>query len=149
MPVNPKRLYASLTGVHHAKCVSRHLLAFTIGVVGEVKADHAEDAALAMVKKFGGTVVRNEQLPNQPVISVMLSLSACKDADLKELVGFKALTYLALYRTAVTDAGLKEVAKLKSLQTLDVMKTKITDAGLKELVPLKSLERLAHGCRIR
>src|SRR5690242_17285664 len=91
-------------------------------------ADQSEDAIEATVKRLGGSVVRNEQLPDKPIISVMLSLSDCKDADLKALTGLKSLTSLALYRTGITDAGLKEVAALKTLTSLDVMKTKITDA---------------------
>ena len=106
-------------------------------------ADQAEDTIEATVKKLGGSVVRGEQLPGKPIISVALSLSDCKDADLKVLTGLKSLTSLALYRTGITNAGLKEVASLKTLTSLDVMKTKITDSGLKELARLDLLERLA------
>src|SRR3954466_15547004 len=90
------------------------------------RADPAEDAIEATIKKLDGTVVRREDPPGKPIVSVILSMSNCKDADLKALTGLKAMTSLALYRTGITDAGLKEVAALKALTSLDVMKTKIT-----------------------
>ena len=74
------------------------------------RADPPEDAVEATVKKLHGSVVRRDDLPGKPIVSVMLSMSKCKDADLKALTGLKSLTYLALYRTGITDAGLKEVA---------------------------------------
>ncbi len=106
-------------------------------------ADQSEDTIEATVKKLGGSVVRRDDLPGKLIVSVLQSMSDCKDTDLKSLAGLKSLTSLALYRTGVTDAGLKDVAALKTLTSPDMMKTKITDAGLKGLAGLDALERLA------
>ena len=112
---------------------------FVVFAAAGAWAGQSEDTIEATVKKLGGSVVRNEQLPGKPIVSVTLSMSDCKDADIKALTGLKSLNSLALYRTAITDAGLKEVAALKTLTSLDVMKTKITDSGLKELAGLDLL----------
>lgn len=102
----------------------------------------ADDAAEEAVKKLDGNVVRNQQLPDKPVVSIMLSLSKVQDGDLKQFAGLKTLKYLALYNTQITDATLKDLAPFQ-LETLDVMKTKITDAGLKDLAAIGTLETLA------
>ena len=99
-----------------------------------VRADDAEDKAVAFVEKLGGKVTRDEKAPGKPVVTVFLSGSKkVTDADLKELAALKNLTTLDLIGTEVTDAGLKELATLKNLTTLNLGFTKVTDAGLKEL----------------
>ncbi|MFL5327472.1 MAG: hypothetical protein ACJ8C4_01045 [Gemmataceae bacterium] len=121
-------------------------LALVLGLLAFVPstgwAGEPDDSVEVMVKKLGGSVTRNNQLPGNPLGSVILSMSDVTDADLKSLAGLKAITYLGLYRTNITDAGLKEIAGLKTLQRIDVMKTKITDAGLKQLSGLTALEGL-------
>ena len=79
-------------------------IAFGLLVAGLARADEAEDRAEETVKKLGGSVVRNKQLPGEPLVSVMLSMTDCKDEDLKKLAGLKSMSYLALYRTGITDA---------------------------------------------
>src|SRR5262245_63613797 len=86
-------------------------------------ADDAEVAAVAAVKKLGGTVRLDDTAADRPVVGVILSLTPCKDSDLKQLAGLKSLQSLALYRTQVTDAGLKErseehTSELQSLRHL-------------------------------
>lgn len=56
--------------------------------------DNTDDQVEAAVKALEGSVVRDKQKPGQPVISVILSLSKCTDADLKKLAGLKSLSYL-------------------------------------------------------
>lgn len=74
-----------------------------------VRADDAEDKAVAVVEKMGGKITRDEKLPGKPVVAT-------------DLFGPK-----------VTDAGLKELAPLKNLTTLSLRDTKVTDAGVAEL----------------
>jgi hypothetical protein len=105
-----------------------------------VRADDAEDKAVAFVKKLGGTVTRDEKAPGEPVITA--KVRKVSDAGLKELAALKNLTTLDLWRTSVSDAGLKELAALESLNTLHLGGTKVTDAGMTALTALKNLNSL-------
>jgi internalin A len=131
---------------------SRLLLAALLIPLLATHADdkEAEEAALAAVKKLGGSVVRSSKLPGNPVTTVYLSGKKVTDADLKVLAGLKHLDkmqnlmQLHLYQTNVSDEGLKELAGLKSLWVLSVGKTKVTQAGaekLKKELPSISISR--------
>ena len=105
------------------------------------RADEAEDKALALVEKLG-FAIRNDKLPSQPVIGLVL-IGKVRDADLKDLAGFKSLTHIDLCDCAmVTDAGLKDLAPHKRLSYLSLRKTKVTDAGVKDLAALTTLTKL-------
>jgi len=105
----------------------------------------AENRAVQFVMKLGGTVLRNETLPNKPVVEVRLTGSKVTDAGLKELTPFKNLTSLHLGLTAITDAGVKELTPLENLTRLFLGSTELTDAALKELPSLKNLSSLVLG----
>src|SRR5262249_23814159 len=109
-----------------------------LGAAG--RADEA--AAVKMVEKLGGNVVRDQRVAGEPVVAVDLYDTQITDAGLRELKELNSLQELDLGRTAVTDIGLKELKGLKSLQRLSLFNTKVTDAGLKELKELKGLQRL-------
>src|SRR4051794_10532158 len=79
------------------------------------RADEADDRIEAAVKKLDGSVVRNQGLPGKPIINVILSMSKCKDDDLKMLADLKSISSLALYNTGITDAGLQHLVAVKSL----------------------------------
>ena len=98
-----------------------------------VRADDAEDKAVAFVKKLGGEVTRDEKAPGKPVTSLRLRFTQVTDAGLKELSALKNLTNLHLGGTQVTDAGLKELSALTNLIELYLSGTKVTDAGIREL----------------
>ena len=113
-------------------------LAFALALSGlclcsTLRADDAEDKAVAFVEKLGGKVTRDEKATGKPVITVFLYRKKMTDAGLKELAALKNLTTFDISATKVTDAGLKELATLKNLTTLDLSQTQVTDAGLKEL----------------
>jgi hypothetical protein len=74
-------------------------------------ADAAEDKAVALVKKLGGDVTRDDKQPGKPVTKVFLFGSPVTDAVAKELAAFKSLTTLGLGGTQVTDAGARELQK--------------------------------------
>ena len=76
-----------------------------------VRADDAEDKAVAFVEKLRGQVTRDEKAPGKPVIKVNLFGSEVTDAGLKELAPLKNLTVLILADTQVTKAGLKDLQK--------------------------------------
>jgi|SRR5579883_2826069 len=90
------------------------IVAFALALSGlclcsPLRADDAEDKAVAFVEKLGGTATRDEKAPGKPI------------------------TVVNLIGTKVTDAGLKELATLKNLNTFYLGETQATDAGLKEL----------------
>jgi hypothetical protein len=56
-----------------------------VGLCSPVRADEAEDKAVAFVEKLGGKVARDEKLPGKPVVRVDLFFSAVTDAGLRQL----------------------------------------------------------------
>src|SRR5262249_34447777 len=104
---------------------------------GAARADEA--AAVKLVEKLGGKIVRDGKQPGQPVVKVDLASTRVTDADLKALKELKQLTALNLFGAQVTDAGVKELKDLKQLTELDLGVTEVTDAGLRELKDLKQL----------
>ena len=79
-------------------------LAFALALSGlclcsTLRADDAEDKAVAFVKKLGGQVLRDEKAPGKPVIKVYLIGPQVTDAGLKELATLKNLTTLFLFYT--------------------------------------------------
>src|SRR5947209_18556338 len=94
--------------------------------VGQVRADDAEDKAVATVERLGGQVLRNETKPGKPVRQVTLSGKEVTDADLKDLAGFKELEWLTLKNTQVTNASLTPVAPFKQLAALTLLGTQDT-----------------------
>ena len=52
---------------------------------GPARADDAEARAVEFVRKLGGTVARDRELPGKPFVEVILSGRQVTDAGLKEL----------------------------------------------------------------
>jgi hypothetical protein len=71
-----------------------------------VRADEAEDKAVAFVQKLGGKVTRAAYGPGKPVVAVGLRQTQVTNAGLKEL------TARDLSLTQVTDAAVKELRKV-------------------------------------
>lgn len=66
------------------------LVAFVLALSGlclgsSARADDAEDKAVALVEKLGGTVSRDQKAPGKPVVAVDLSGRKVTDAGVKEL----------------------------------------------------------------
>ena len=70
-----------------------------------LRADDAEDKAVAFVEKLGGKVTRDEKAPGKPVITVDLSVTQVTDAGLKELAPLQNLTALDLSYTTGDGRG--------------------------------------------
>ena len=113
-----------------------------LGSSAPVRADDAEDEAVAFVEELKGTVNRDKTLPGKPVIEISLSKTQVTDAGMTKLAGLKNLITLDLGYTQVTDVGLKELAGLKNLEFLGLDETQVTDEGLKELAALTDLNAL-------
>ena len=94
-------------------CRSALVLALLLLPAAVVRADEAEDKALALVKELKGTVERDEKKAGKPVVRVSLGFTQISDAGLKELAALQQLQELYLDFTQISDAGLKELAGLK------------------------------------
>src|SRR5690349_14711975 len=82
--------------------------------------DVAEDKAVAVVEKKGGSVSRG-RAPGKPVTAVNLQFSYVTDAELKKLAPLKDLTKLTFYMAKnVSDAGMKELAPFTKLAELNL-----------------------------
>ena len=57
-----------------------------------VRADDAEDKAVAFVKKLGGTITRDDKQTGKPVTTLNLNGTGVTDAGLKELAALNNLT---------------------------------------------------------
>jgi len=113
-----------------------------LGSPATAHADDAEDASARLVVALGGKVIRDETLPNKPVIEVNLAEKDVLDAHLKGLADLKNLTALHLSGSRVTNAGLKELAPLTNLRKFSIGSTQVSDEGLKELASLTKLSTL-------
>jgi hypothetical protein len=122
---------------------------------------HLHARGLVIVKASGGKV-RIDEKYSPPDISIDLSGTKIKDADLVQVKWIRGLTelnlsetqvtdaglahlkglplsYLALARSEVGDTGLAYLQGMRTLGTLDLSGTRVTDAGL---AYLKGLHRL-------
>lgn len=108
-------------------------------------AQPADETALEMVARLGGTAISNQFLPGNPVIRIDLHGTAVTDADLALLAPLTELQVLDLRLTQVTDAGIAHLAGLQELQFLNLFRTSMTDTGLAHLGTLKKLETLLIG----
>jgi Leucine-rich repeat (LRR) protein len=104
-------------------------------------ADAQLEKLLVTVKKLKGKV-EFEKGVRTDYLTIHLSDTAVKDADLEALKGMTQIRKLYLQNRAITDEGLANLTGLENLQSLSLNKTKITDKGLehvKELAELKTL----------
>src|SRR5262245_29368179 len=120
-------------------CVLALLL--VVSSLAPVRADDAEDNAVAVIEKMKCTVKRDENKPGKPVTGVKLSGMDVTDG-LKVLHALKNLTELEVVCLRLNEPGLKELASNKNLTKLFVSSAGLTDAGLKELAAVKSLTSL-------
>ena len=134
-----------MTQRRHSFFVRSPLLAvafavFMSGCSSQPPVQEENEAAVNAVKAAGGSIVRDENQPGKPVVSV--TFEKATDAALKELAPLRRLTTVTLAGTQVSNAGLKELTGLPRLRSLDLSNTPVTDAGLKELTEVKNLHHL-------
>jgi hypothetical protein len=108
----------------------------------DVPPSDAEKVVIERVKKLGGRVERDRELPGQPVTLVSLAVTKATDDDVKVLAALPQLREVHLNGTQISDAAVKTLAPLKQLRVLNVMATSVTDAGLAELGAFPALEKL-------
>jgi len=95
----------------------------------DLRAQPAEQQALASIERLGGSVYRDT---NNEVDIVSLEGTGATDSDLALLEVFPKLRVLDLDGTAITDAGLQQLLKLPALEEVSLKKTKVTKAAALE-----------------
>jgi internalin A len=100
-------------------------------------------STVAGIEDLGGKVIRNENHPGKPVISIDLSNARISDEDVKEAAKFPQLESLDLSKTEITDAGLEYLKSIKNIQLVNLNTTKVTDAGVLEL------QKALPNCKIQ
>ena len=101
------------------------------------------DGVIAVIKKWGGRVVVDE---NKAVVWVRFrgsSYAVDADAGLQHLKGLESLKILYLGSTKVSDAGLEHLKGLENLESLDLSYTNVTYNGVKKL------QQALPNCKIR
>jgi hypothetical protein len=139
------------------------LLAVLLLNASAVRADEAEDAAVKVVEKLGGKVIRDENTAGKPVQTVDLRGVPLTEANLKVLRDFKNLDMLILADKQLTGYEFHTLLKMGLLHTLsraatkegkrpasaadvhvlDLANSRLTDADLLELGALKNLQQLS------
>jgi hypothetical protein len=77
---------------------------------------------------MGGTVERNSNVPDQPVIAISFHGTPLDDEQLARLYGFRELVRLDLSETQITDRGLATLPMVfPKLQVLTISGTRTTD----------------------
>src|SRR5258708_5955641 len=88
-----------------------------------LRADEAEDKAVAHIEKLGGAVVHDESRPGKPVIEVQLNRCQVTNTDLRALAPLQNLTRLHLRGATIKNADLKELNPFLKLNYLDLSYT--------------------------
>jgi Leucine-rich repeat (LRR) protein len=102
------------------------------------------EKALEMVKKRGGSIERDLQDPEQPVIGVsLIATDAPKErGDMELLLAFPKLRKLNLSHSKVENWDLECLKELHDLRVLNVSFSHITDGGMRYIGKIKSLEEV-------
>lgn len=106
---------------------------------------HTQNSDAAMeqiIRALGGSVIRDDQTENHPIVAVTLSLTTVTDAHLECLRGLPNLQSLRLTDSQITNDGLKHLKKFPNLVELYLSSTQVTDAGLQELRDQEQYETL-------
>jgi hypothetical protein len=104
-----------------------------------------QQAAIAKVKKLGGSVQIDKENPESPALTVSLMDRKVSDAELGFLKDLYGLETLDLRWTKINGQGLLHLKDMKSLKRLRLHHTPITDAGMKQIKELTSLIERAAG----
>ncbi|MCH7725606.1 MAG: hypothetical protein IH991_03870 [Planctomycetes bacterium] len=142
------------------------LVGFHSHVRGAKSADDADAAAVAAIKKIGGSVrriavnnedrevefhLRGRELTDEGLVHVarlknvvLLHLKDTKitNAGLVYLKGLTQLRELHLENTEIGDPGIVHLNNLANLEYLNLYATNVTDKALEHLAGLKKLKRL-------
>ncbi len=118
-------------------------------VLAQETVDAAEEAAIAEIRKLGGTVRRIAANTDEKEVDFHLSGRDLTDESLKHVMSVKNVVALHLKNTQITDAGLAHLKGLKNLRRLHLEKTAIGDEGLANLAGLQELEYLnLYGTKV-
>ena len=107
-------------------------------------------AAVARVRKLGGTAMPIANGTNAMYVNLSLLTSKVGDAQVDLLGGLEpVLAWLNLGRTKVGDEGAKKLAAFKQLRELHLERSQVGDAGVSALAGLAHLEYLnLYGTKV-
>lgn len=77
-----------------------------------------QDALIRDLQERGGRILRDETLPNKPVVEIDLHRLSMTDATLATLTSFPTLKSLDISHTLITNKGMAYLAGLHQLQAL-------------------------------
>lgn len=108
-----------------------------------------DEQTIAHIRRIGGSVERDENDPNRPVVTAFLDGPLISDEDLVDLGRFVKLQRLSLLDSHISDAGLDHLMGLAELRWLYLSRTQVTDRGLGQLRGLTKIQELGlHRTRI-
>ena len=111
--------------------------------------DPAEQAAVAEIRKLGGSVRKISSKNDDQAVEFQFGGAELTDAGLVHLTRVKNLVALSLKGTKITDAGLVQLKGLTQLRRLHLEKTAVGDAGIAHLAGLVNLEYLnLYGTKV-
>src|SRR5262245_40211469 len=85
------------------------------------------------IDKVSGTIKRDEEHPDRPIIGLDFGFGGVTDAMLNRILGIATLKKLSVHSCKVTDAWLKHLSSFPALEEFIAGDNPITDAGLKHL----------------
>jgi hypothetical protein len=100
------------------------------------------EEAIRRLTDLGAQIRRADQLPDQPVIGVILNKSTVKDSDLEPLAAFPLLHFADLAQCEIHGEGLKYLKNARHLQALNLNDTPLQDTGLQYLKDHNELHTL-------
>jgi Leucine-rich repeat (LRR) protein len=107
----------------------------------------AEEKAVEVIKRVGGTFTRYANAEDGAITSIQFSWrgKSPTDSDLAAFANLTELTTLEIPDSPITDAGMAHLAGLKKLEGLILARTRISNAGLAHLEGLTELRSLDLG----
>jgi Leucine-rich repeat (LRR) protein len=107
------------------------------------KGESAEDRAVAVIERLGARAVRDDKLPNRPVVAATFDFKILSPATFRQIKQLKELRSLSLTRCRVSESGLALLAELPRLESLDLSNSELTGTGLTALKCFKQLRKLS------
>ncbi len=125
--------------------VALMLQAIPVWLIGQYLGRVRRRRALEFVEQIGGKIGVRLAADPLHVLSVDLSRTEIRNADLDVLCGLSALESLNLSQTEIDGEGVEFLSSLRRLHDIDLSQTRLGDHGLKRLISLPMLRKVQLG----